>query len=86
MHVGRQGLYPVQIVFIVCHAVAILLQQFHVQLLLLHRCHAKPGRQGLLSRDALGDQRGPAQIGVDDGIGKRLEGFVLFLIAKVLCA
>ncbi|MCY1399117.1 hypothetical protein D9M71_141660 [compost metagenome] len=42
MHIRPEGSDPVQVVFVLLDAVAVLLQQFNVQPLIFKRGHAKP--------------------------------------------
>ncbi|MNZ51234.1 hypothetical protein D3C78_690430 [compost metagenome] len=62
---------------------AVLLQQFKVQSLLLQRSHSQPGGQGLLLADRPGNRRGSSQVGVEDRCGQVFKGFFLLRVAQV---
>ncbi|MNI84672.1 hypothetical protein D3C73_1415980 [compost metagenome] len=73
MYKGAQGWQPVQVILVVGDVVAVLLQQFDVQLLFVDAGHAQPRRQGLLVVDGPGDGCGPVQIGIADRLCQLLE-------------
>ncbi|MNP58488.1 hypothetical protein D3C76_1534090 [compost metagenome] len=76
-NIVRQRLHAVQVVLVVGHVVAVLLQQFEVQLLFFDGRHAQPSRQGMLASDGLGDRRGSSQVDIDGGLRQLFERLVL---------
>ncbi|MCY1463126.1 hypothetical protein D9M71_809790 [compost metagenome] len=79
---GRECFDPVQIIFVFGDAVAVLLEQFDVQLLFFDWGHAEPGRQGLLLVNCVGDPRCSAQIGIESGPCHIFQRFRLFSVCE----